>query len=460
MYTALIITIAAVVLILLLAFGYVKAPPDRAYIISGMRKLPKVIIGQASFRIPYFERLDMLTLELIPIDIKTDMPVPTSEFININVDGVANVKIGDDEESIKKASQNFLGKPVTEIQSIAQQVLEGNMREIIGQLQLKELVHNRDQFAANVQKSAAEDMARMGLVIVNLTIQNFTDANGVINDLGIDNIVQIQKDAAIAKAHGEKDIQIAQSKAMEMANLARTEAEAKIAHQDTELTKKKASLQIEADTMRAEADAAYAIQEEQQRQRKEVAAAQADLARKNEEIQVQESEILIRERQLNAERSKVADVEKYEERMNAEAKLYTAERAAEAIRVRADADAYAKIKEAEALKAYGLAEALAIEKKAEAQQKMAAASILEMYFQALPDVVRSAAEPLSKTEKIVMYGQGNSAKLVGDVMRSTNQITEAVKEATGLDISQAIQNLVQGLGGTQDATKASDSGEA
>ncbi len=461
-------------IILLILLGYVKAPPDRAYIISGLRRKPKVIIGKASVRIPFLERLDKLTLELIPIDVKTDMPVPTSEFININVDGVANVKIGDDPESIRKASQNFLGRRVSEIQAIAQQVLEGNMREIIGQLELKQLVHNRDQFAANVQSSAADDMARMGLIIVNLTIQNFTDINGVINDLGIDNIVQIQKDAAIARARGEKDIKIAQSDAMESANLARTQAEAKIASQDTDLAKRKAELQIEADTMRAEADAAYAIQSEEQRKRQQVAAAQADLARKNEEVKVQESEVMIKERMLDAERRKVADADryevqqraeaalfetqqradaaryeaqqradasKYEAQLRADADLYSKKQEAEAIRLKAEAEAYAKKQEAEAVKEYGLAEAFAIENKAEAQQKMASASILEMYFTALPEVVKNASEPLSKIDKLVMYGSGNTSRLVGDVMSATSQVTEAVKEATGLDIAAAIEKF-------------------
>lgn len=452
----LIIGIAAGVLLILLTMGYVKAPPDRAYIISGLRRTPKVFIGKASIRIPFFERLDRLTLELIPIDIKTDLPVPTSEFINIHVDGVANVKIGDDAESIRKASQNFLGRSVTEIQNIAQQVLEGNMREIIGQLQLKQLVHNRDTFAANVQKSAAEDMARMGLVIVNLTIQNFTDSNGVINDLGIDNIVQIQKDAAIAKARGEKDIQVAQAEAQEASNLARTQAEALIAFQNTELDKKKSSLQIEADTLRAEADAAYGIQKEDQRKRQEVAGAQADLARKNEEIKVQESQILIRERQLDAERRKVADAIKYEEQQKADAELYKMQQAAAAIRAQAEAEAYAKKQQAEALREYGLAEALAIEKRAEAQQKMASASVLEMYFDALPEVVRSAAEPLSNIDKLVMYGNGNTSKLVGDVMSSTSQITEAIKESTGLDIAKAIGEYLERKGGGAPAPGAAE----
>lgn len=434
--------VVAAVLLFVYLLGYVKAPPDKAYIISGLRRKPKVVIGRAAVRIPILERLDKLNLALIPIDIRTEMPVPTSEFININVDGVANIKIGDDPESIAKACQNFLGRRMQEIQAIAQQVLEGNMREIIGQLELKQLVHNRDQFAANVQNSAAEDMARMGLIIINLTIQNFTDTNGVINDLGIDNIVQIQKDAAIAKARGEKDIKIAQSESMEMANLARTEAEAKIAVQDTELVKKKALLQIEADTMRAEADAAYAIQEEAQRKVKEVAAAQADLARKNEEIMVQESEIKIRERQLDAERRKVADAVRYEEQQRADALLYQKQKEADAIRLQAEAAAYAKMQEAAALREYGLAQALAIEKKAEAQQKMAAASVLEMYFNALPDVVRGASEPLANVEKLVMYGSGNTSRLVGDVMSTTSQITEAVKEATGLDLAQIISELV------------------
>lgn len=84
---------------ILFAVSYVKAPPDTAFIVTG-RKKRKVLIGKAGFRIPFLQRLDKLPLNLIQVDIKTPDAVPTSEFINIFVDGVANIKIGSTPEDI------------------------------------------------------------------------------------------------------------------------------------------------------------------------------------------------------------------------------------------------------------------------------------------------------------------------------------------------------------------------
>lgn len=87
-----IVTVVVLVILLFMAIGYVKAPPDMAYIISGVKKKSKVVIGKASIRIPFFERLDKLNLRLIPIDVKTSNAVPTADYININVDATVNVK--------------------------------------------------------------------------------------------------------------------------------------------------------------------------------------------------------------------------------------------------------------------------------------------------------------------------------------------------------------------------------
>ena len=94
-----IIAIAVVILIAILASGYLKAPPDTAYIISGLRK--KIIIGKASIRIPFFERVDKLKLQLIAVDVKTSSAVPTADYININVDANVNVKVSSDPQLIK-----------------------------------------------------------------------------------------------------------------------------------------------------------------------------------------------------------------------------------------------------------------------------------------------------------------------------------------------------------------------
>ena len=101
--------IAIIAVIILLTMGYVKAPPDTAFLISGLRK--KIVIGKASIRIPFFERIDKVSLKLIPIDVKTSSAVPTADYINIRVDAVVNVKVSDQEEKLKMAAQNFLNIP-------------------------------------------------------------------------------------------------------------------------------------------------------------------------------------------------------------------------------------------------------------------------------------------------------------------------------------------------------------
>lgn len=452
------IVVAVAAIVFIAVAGYVKAPPDQAYIISGMRRETKIIVGKATIRVPFFERLDKLPLSLMQVDIKTASAVPTAEYINIFVDGVANIKVKDDMDHIRLASQNFLGRSKAEIGAVAQQVLEGNMREIIGQMKLSELVQNRDKFANMVLDNAAGDMARMGLEIINLTIQNFEDQNDVIVDLGMDNVVTIKKEAAIAKARGERDIEIASSSAKEEANLARTAAEAKMAEQDNDLLIKKANLKKMSDSQQAEADAAYEIQKQAQRKEIEVASANAEIARREREVELGQRDIELKEAQLSAEIEKKADADRYARQQQAEADLYVrmkdaeakkyeTEQEAAAEKARAEAARFAREQEAEGIRAVGLAEAEAIEKKAEAMRKMGEASVLEMYLSAMPEIVRSAAEPLSKTEKIVMYGEGNSAKLVSDVMQSGNQIMEGVSDATGMDMKQILGSYLAGKAG-------------
>ena len=450
--TLLIVIVALVLIVVICLLGYVKAPPDMAYIISGLRKETKIIVGRASVRIPFVERLDKIPLSLMHVDIKTNSAVPTAEYINIFVDGVANIKVASDISSIRLASQNFLGRRKEDIAMVAQQVLEGNMREIVGQMKLTELVQNRDKFANMVQENAMSDMKKMGLEIVNLTIQNFVDQNRVIEDLGMDNVVQIKKDAAVAKARGERDIAIASSLAKEEANLARTEAEAKIAAQNNELLIKQAELKTVSDTRQAEADAAYDIQKQEQRKVIEVTSANADIARKEREVVMQQQQIEINERALDAELRKQADADRYvaeqkaqadlfARQKDAEARSYEAVQDAEAEKARAEAARFAKEQEAVGVRAVGEAEAHATLKKAEAMRAMGEASVLEMYLAALPEVVKNAAAPLANTEKIVMYGEGNSPRLVRDVMTSSNQIIDGLADATGIDIKQLLQSL-------------------
>ncbi len=462
------IVIAVVLLFLLLIFltGYVKASPDTAIIISGLRKNPKVLIGKAGIKIPFLERKDELNLQLIPIDVKTSNAVPTADYININVDATVNVKISDNEERLKLAAQNFLNKNAEYIARVAREVLEGNVREIVGKMALEEMVSDRQKFAMLVKENAEPDLAAMGLDIISFNVQNFVDGNGVIENLGVDNIVKIQKNAAISRAESEKEIAKAQANAKREANEAEVNAESEIAKKKNELAIRMAELKREADIKQAEADAAYRIQEEEQRKTVEITTANANIAKQEKEIQLKQREAEVMEQALDAQVKKKAEADKfakqqqadaslYERQREAEAKKFETEKEAEAMKAQAEAKRYTMeqeadgirtrgLAEAEAIRAKAVAEAEGIEKKAEAMTKMGEAAVLEMYFKALPEVVKNAAEPLTNVDKIVMYGDGNSSKLMKDVMGTVVQITDGLKESTGVDLQAVLSGFLAG----------------
>lgn len=453
MITAIGIGAGVLVVILLIIAGYLKAPPDTAYIISGLGK-KRILIGKSGWRVPFFERVDKLSLRVMQVDVKTTEAVPTNEFINVSVDGVANVKISSDPDLLKRAAEALLGMRQPELTSLVTQVLEGNMREIVGSVGLKEMVQDRQGVAKKITENVVPDMEKLGIEVVNFNIQSFKDGAGTIENMGIDNVEQIRKNAQIAKANAQRDIAIATSNAQQEANAVKVQADKMIAAQNAELAVQQAEMKVKADTKKAEADAAYSIQQENQRKTIEIARTNADIARKEKEAELAEKEIALKERQLDADIRKQADAMKYKAEKEAEAELIRRQKEAEAKRFEAEQEALAKKAEAEAnrfsmeqeaegIRAKGLAEAQAIEKKAEAQKKMGEASVLEMYLTALPEVVKNAAAPLAQTDKIVMYGDGNSTKLVKDVMNSTSQIVDGVKESTGIDL----QALLAGMAG-------------
>ncbi|OAN19688.1 hypothetical protein A2I99_04640 [Acholeplasma laidlawii] len=288
------ISIAVVViLIVLFAASYVKVKPNQAYIITGPKK-SRVVIGKGTLRIPFLERIDAIPLSLIQTDIKTDSAVPTNEFINIFVDGVANIRIMTDEDSIRLAGQILLSRDLEGIRVVTKEILEGNMREIIGQMKLKELVQNREKFAEQVYNSAMQDMNRMGLEIINITIQNFSDKNGVIEDLGVDNVTQIRKEASIARANSEKDVEIATAQAKELANEARITAELKIAEQNTDLELRQSALKQKSDTQKAVADAAYQIQSANESKSVNIAIQEAEIAKRTKEIELKQKKLKLK----------------------------------------------------------------------------------------------------------------------------------------------------------------------
>ena len=500
-----IVAVVAVVAVLgILMSGYVKASPDKAYIISGLKKEPKVLIGRAGIKIPFLEKKDELMLRQISIDIKTNGYIPTKDFIGVDIDAVAKVRVltakditvnkegnilpGCDpnkrvtHEMVQAAMKNFLNMKEQQIREALTDSLQGNMREIIGTQCLKELCNDRKTFGDEVQAKAQKDMNALGIWIESCNIQKIEDENNLITALGQDNMSQIQKDASVAKAQADRDVAIARAQAQKDANDAQVIAETEIAQKQTELAIKKAGLKKESDIKKAEADAAYKIQEEEQRKTVEITTANANLARQEKELELKEREVSIKEKALEAEVKKTAeankyaaqqkaDAEQYERQKRAEAELFEIQRQAEAEKAKSEAERFAKEQAAEAVKAAGLAEASAVAakgkaeaeaiqakaeaeaagilKKAEAMKQYGDAArqqmeldTLKVYFEQLPKIAEAVAKGYTNVDSIKMFG-GNTSQLAGDIMTTITQVSDGIKESTGIDPTEALKGALK-----------------
>ena len=487
------IPIVAIVafVVVILALGYLKAPPDIAYVISGMRKKPRILVGQAGIRIPFFERVDKLALGAVQIDVKTKTAVPTAEYINVKVDSTVSVRVCKDPEMIALASQNFLNVDRETIASKINDLLEGNIREIVGAMRLTEMVSDRKAFSDKVQNNVVPDLARFGLELVSFNVQNFFDENGVIENLGIDNVEQIRKNAAIAKSDAQREIAIAEAENAKASNDAKVKAAEEIAKRNNDLAIRQAELKQESDTKKAQADAAMAIEAENQRKLKEIALANANLAKQEKEIELKEREVAIKERALEAEIKKTAEAKKYAEQQDADAKLYKTQKAAEADlferqrqaeagmveaekKAAADlalatAEAEAQKKLAEAIKAKGEAEAAAerargearaaaiqAELEAEAKGMLQKAEALKQYgdaarqqmelenikvlYEQLPAIAEAIGRGYAGAD-IHLIGN-DSGQLAGNMMSNITQIIEGFKGSTGIDPTSVISGLL------------------
>ena len=450
------IILAAIVVILiigLLASGYVKAPPNKAYIISGLRKNPKVLIGRAGIKIPFLEQKNELCLEQVTIDVKTDDYIPTLDYINVKIDAVVKVKVATEGVLLERAMQNFLDKTKEQIAADLQDSLKGNMKEIIGTMSLRDINNNRAEFGNQVQEKATPDMERLGIEILSFNIQNVEDRNGLIEDMGMDNTAKIKKDAAIAKAEADRDVAIAQAEADQKANEARIAAETEIAKQNNDLEIRKAELKMQADTKKAEADAAYKIQEQEQRKIIGVKETDAAIAKQEREIILKEKEADAQEKALDAEVRKKADADLYDREKKAEAERIEKQKKAEAERYQIEQEALAQQKKAEAIRQLGAAEAEAIrlkataeaegmEKKAEAYRKYNNMAMAEQLIKVLPDIAGKIAEPMAQIDKITIIGGGSDNGIAGvtdAVPAVMAKLIESMKETTGVDLADILK---------------------
>ncbi len=469
--------------LLVLAFVYAsrykKVGPNEVLIISGRRtevtdsatgqrarRSFRVVRGGGTFIWPVVERVDNLSLELMTIEVVTTN-VYTSLGVPVTVDGVAQVKIGTDDVSIVTAAEQFLSKNVQEIQNVALQTLEGHLRAILGTLTVEEIYRDRDKFAQRVQEVSALDMKNMGLTIVSFTIKNIHDQQGYLDALGQARIAEVKRDAAIGQANAQRDAAIQEAHARQEGETAKFEAETKIAEAQKNYSVQKAAYDVEVNRKKAEAELAYTLQQNISNQKVKEEEVQIAIVEKRKQIEVQQQEVLRRERELEATVRKPVEAEQYRIRTLAEAKKFQTETEAEgqsaATRNLGQGEAEANkarglaqadvikaqgLTQAEVIQAQGLAEAQATSKKADAWEQYTQAAILQQILDKLPELASAVAQPLAKTDKIVVIntgGDGNSgtgaSRVTRDVTETVAQLPAVIEALTGIRLIDLLANL-------------------
>jgi len=464
--TIVVIAVLAVVgfLLLYMVFSrYTKVGPNQVLIVSGKKhRLEdgttvgfRIVKGGGTFVMPIFEKVDLLSLELLTIDVQTP-EVYTSKGVPVKVDGVAQIKVKGDDISIRTSAEQFLGKAQDEIRNIATQTLEGHLRAILGTMTVEEIYQNRDAFASKVQEVAAGDMANMGLGIVSFTIRDIRDTQGYLDALGKPRIAQVKRDAQIAQAEADRDAMIKSSQATQAGQEAKFAADSKIAEAQRDYQSNVAGYQATVNQRKAEADLAYDLQKFKTGQLVKAEEVQVQIVEKQKQIELQQQEILRKQRQLEADVQKPADAERYKVETLANATKFQLETEAAGAASAAKAKGFANadvakatgIAEAEANKARGLAEATVIEAqgkataeamrvKAESFQQYNQAAIIEMIVRILPEIAGRVSEPLSKMEKMVIINSGSgpgggASKLTGDVTQIISQLPPVIESLTGI----------------------------
>jgi Uncharacterized protein conserved in bacteria len=476
--------IAGVVVVLFVFFmfigiwasRYTKVGPNQVLVISGRKHRMvdpdgtardigfRIVKGGGVFVWPVYEKVDILSLELLTIDVQTP-EVYTSKGVPVKVDGVAQIKVKGDDISIATASEQFLSKGTEEIKNIAMQTLEGHLRAILGTMTVEEIYQNRDAFASKVQEVAAGDMANMGLGIVSFTIRDIRDTQGYLDALGKPRIAQVKRDAIIAQAEADRDSMIRSAQATQAGQEAKFVADTKIAEAQRDYQSNVAQYQATVNQKKAEADLAYDLQKYKTGQLVKAEEVQVTIVEKQKQIELQQQEILRKQRELEANVQKPADAERYKVETLANAKKFQLETEAAGAASAAKATGFASadvakatgIAEAEANKARGLAEAAIIEAqgkataeamrvKADSFKQYNEAAVIEMIIRILPEVAGKISEPLSKTEKMVIINSGNgvgggASKLTGDVTQIVAQLPPVIESLTGIKFEKLLEQV-------------------
>lgn len=362
--------------------------------------------------------------------------------VAITVTGIAQVKIqGQNVEMLQAACQQFLGKTEKDIQRIAQETLEGHQRAIMGNMTVEEIYKDRKKFSKAVFEVASSDLVNMGISVVSYTIKDVKDDEGYLHALGMTRTAQVKRDARIGEAEARRDAGIKESLAEEQRMASRYSNDIQIALAQRDFELKQAAFDQEVQTKKAQSELAYALQAAKTKQAIKEEQMQIAVIERAQEIQVQEQEIVRRERELDATIRKPAEAEKYRLEKLAEANrnrtVYEAQAKAQAVQMKGEAEAFA-------IEAKAKAEAEQMAKKAAAFKEYQDAALVDMVLEMLPKVAAEIAAPLSQAKKITMVSVGKgdvgAAKLTGEILEVMERMPSVVEGITGVNISKAMKS--------------------
>ena len=475
--------------------GFHKAGPNEALIVSGGGKIPSIVVGGRKFVLPLVQKAQQLSLEIMTLTVNTPK-VYTSEGVAVSVDGVAQVKVGSAVDAIRTAAEQFVGKRPVDIANVALQTLEGQQRAILGEMTVEQIYRDRVAFAERVREVAATDMSRLGLEIRSFVVRDIQDEQGYLEALGVRRTEEVKRDAAIGEAEAKRDASIGEAEAQRDAGIreaeadekrqaARFEADTGIAQSERDFATEKASYDQQVNARRAEAELAYSLQEAKTRQQIRQEELQIEVVERQKQIQVQEQEIIRRERELDAtvrrpaeaERDRletVADGNRRRTQVDADAERYRLENVAEGEKARILAEAQGDAEairlrgqaQADAIKAQGLAEAEAMNRKADAWKEYGQAAMIQQLFESLPKVADAVAQPLAKTDRITVISTGGddsagagATKVTRDVTNTIAQLPALVESLTGVDLLATLKNLPGVVSSEETGPPSSPSGD-
>lgn len=392
-----------------------KCPPDKLMIVS----------GKGTFVIPLLQRVDTLSLGAVQVQLTTENDIPTQDAILIHACAVANFQIGQTPELIETASKNYLNLDKEEMTRQVTEVMLGKMREVIGQMDLKELMRDRESFNAKVFGGSKDDLANLGLELRTFNVQDFSDSQGIIRSMGADQAAEIKKEAELAQIKAAEEVAIRQN----------------------QLDLKQADLKKQADKAKAEADMVKATVTAEKQRELYIAQQEAEIAAETKKVELAERQADVRERELNATVKKQAEADRYAAEQAAEADLYKRTKQAEAARIerqnQSDAELYSAQKDAEGIQAHGEGVAAGIKAQAEAYNGMDNPYLLaNRYIDIMPKVAEQVAKPLTAVDSIKMYGSGNAQKLVKETTSIVDQVASGLKDSTGIDLPSLLNGLI------------------